>query len=71
MRPAKLQRLLEEVDEREQEDRQQIDALLDSVPVRRAMVSPASKDEFRAARDAGDLQTQLDILFEIVTGEAP
>lgn len=39
--------------------------------VKRHKVSAHSKDTFRAARDGGDLQAQLDILFEILTGEEP
>lgn len=39
--------------------------------VRRDRVSTLSKDEFRNARSNGDMQAQLDILFEILTGEQP
>ena len=39
--------------------------------VQREEISQESKDEFRAARSNNDLQTQLDILFEILTGEQP
>lgn len=39
--------------------------------VSRKRVTDATKQDFRDARSAGDQQTQLDILFEIVTGETP
>lgn len=40
-------------------------------PVRRSKVSEGSKRAFRDARSNNDLQTQLDILFEVLTGEKP
>lgn len=39
--------------------------------VTRSKVSRASREEFVTARDDGEIQKQLDILFEIVSGEHP
>ncbi len=39
--------------------------------VRREKISQTSKDRFRTARSNDDLQKQLDVLFEILTGEKP
>lgn len=47
------------------------DSLKGNGPVQRQKVSEQSKQDFRDARSNDDLQTQLDILFEIVTGEEP
>lgn len=43
----------------------------ESTVVDRKNISGTAKDQFRSARSNGDMQTQLDILFEILTGEAP
>lgn len=40
-------------------------------PVARKRVSDEQKASFRSARDDGDLQGQLDIVFEVLTGEQP
>ena len=40
-------------------------------PVRRARVSPETMDELMALRDAGDVQGQVDILIEVLTGTHP
>ena len=37
----------------------------------RSKISQGSRNEFRDARDEGDMQRQLDLLFEILTGEEP
>lgn len=41
------------------------------IGVNRSKISAASKTAFRDARANGDLQTQLDIIFEMLTGEQP
>lgn len=51
------------------EDR--LDDLSPDNPVRRQRISEQTKKEFRDARGADDLQTQVDILFEILAGEGP
>lgn len=40
-------------------------------PVARQRVSDSQKQSFRDARAVDDLQGQLDVLFEIVTGDKP
>ena len=49
----------------------QLDELRGEVPLRRARVTEDAKQSFRDAREDEDLQTQLDVLFEIMTGEEP
>jgi hypothetical protein len=39
-------------------------------PVDRSKVSQASKDALKQARQNGDTQKEIDILYDIVTGEA-
>lgn len=48
-----------------------LDELVNDQPVRQKKVAEEDKQAFRDARDAGDIQGQLDALFEIVTGETP
>lgn len=40
-------------------------------PETSGLLSQAYRDRFREARAAGDLQGQLDVLFEALTGERP
>ena len=39
--------------------------------VDRSLISEASKQDFLDARAAGDVQTQLDTLYAVLTGEQP
>lgn len=42
--------------------------LIAEVPLCRNKFSSESRAEFREARDAGDLQKQLDIIYDVLTG---
>ena len=79
-----LERMMVDVDEEElvedpdyepqptpERNSDQLDELRDEEPLRRARITGDTKQVFRDARENEDLQTQLDVLFEIMTGEEP
>lgn len=52
-------------------NRDNLGSLTSNVPVQRKKISQETKDEFLRARESGDVQAQLDILYEVITGDDP
>lgn len=58
-----------DLEERIEKARNELAELLNDHPVRRQHLSESTRTEWRNAREDGDLQKQLDLAFEVLTGE--